>query len=510
LKSKKSIKRLLVLLITCLAWQRLVAAEIRPNIVFILCDDLGYGDVHALNSQHCKISTPCMDKIISEGLAFTEAHSSASVCTPSRYSVLTGRYCWRTKKQTSVIFTPDYKDLIAPDRLTLPKVLKTAGYQTAMFGKWHLGADVGMKAKSEIDFTKKIGGGPLGAGFDYYYGFLNSLDMMPYVFIENDHWVGIPTEKMERNKSPHVRPGPKMAGFELEQGLPEMAKRTIEYIRKNAKSDKPFFAYVALPSPHTPHVPAKEWDGKSKLGKYADYVMETDFYIGEIAAALKSEGIDSKTLFIVSSDNGCSPDAGTINLEAAGHFASGDRRGYKTDIWDGGHRIPLLVKWPDVVKPGRKSAQIAGLQDWFATFAEMVGFKVPDNAGEDSFSVLPILQGKEQSSRTSIIYHSIKGCFAIQSGPWKLEFTQGSGGRDKGGVTDTPGQLYEMSQDIGEKTNLYGKNPEVVNQLTKLIEKQISEGRSTPGAKQSNDTQVILWKKEGNSTKDNAGHEGEG
>ena len=294
-----------------------------------------------------------------------------------------------------------------------------------MFGKWHLGADVGMKAKSEIDFTKKIGGGPLGAGFDYYYGFLNSLDMMPYVFIENDHWVGIPTEKMERNKSPHVRPGPKMAGFELEQGLPEMAKRTIEYIRKNAKSDKPFFAYVALPSPHTPHVPAKEWDGKSKLGKYADYVMETDFYIGEIAAALKSEGIDSKTLFIVSSDNGCSPDAGTINLEAAGHFASGDRRGYKTDIWDGGHRIPLLVKWPDVVKPGRKSAQIAGLQDWFATFAEMVGFKVPDNAGEDSFSVLPILQGKEQSSRTSIIYHSIKGWFAIQSGPWKLEFTQG-------------------------------------------------------------------------------------
>ena len=199
---------MLVLLITCLAWQRLVAAEIRPNIVFILCDDLGYGDVHALNSQHCKISTPCMDKIISEGLAFTEAHSSASVCTPSRYSVLTGRYCWRTKKQTSVIFTPDYKDLIAPDRLTLPKVLKTAGYQTAMFGKWHLGADVGMKAKSEIDFTKKIGGGPLGAGFDYYYGFLNSLDMMPYVFIENDHWVGIPTEKMERNKSPHVRPGP--------------------------------------------------------------------------------------------------------------------------------------------------------------------------------------------------------------------------------------------------------------------------------------------------------------
>ncbi len=493
-------KRLLIILslLGCLAAQ---AASNKPNIVVVLADDLGYGDVQCLNPQHGKIKTPNLDRLASQGMTFTDAHSGSSVCTPTRYGLLTGRYAWRTRLQNGVL-DGYVEPLIAAQRLTLPSMLKQQGYQTACIGKWHLGFTIegadktGNSGKKDAKAKQenKLMGAPLGAitkdgpttrGFDTFYGFHHAR-MMKSVF-ENDRVTQI---------------------VEPVDMLPSLVKNTRAYLLKQANAKKPFFLYMPLSSPHTPIVPSKEWQGKSGLGDYGDFVMETDWAVGEVMGALKEAGLEDDTLIIFSSDNGCSPQAGTPKLEAQGHFASAQYRGYKSDIWDGGHRVPFLVRWPGKVKAGTECDKLICLTDIMATCADILSVKLPDNAGEDSVSILPALLGREQVPlREAVVHHSISGQFAVRQSSWKLELCPGSGGWSKPGDNEARKQglpaiqLYDLKSDIAETRNVQAENPEVVARLTRLLEDQVANGRSTPGAKQTNDAKVQIIKSPGGKSK---------
>ncbi|WP_309710356.1 arylsulfatase [Armatimonas sp.] len=463
----------------------------QPNIVYILADDLGYGDVQCLNPQRGKIKTPNLDKLASQGMTFTDAHSSSSVCTPTRYGLLTGRYNWRTSLQSSVL-SGYSKPLIAADRLTVPALLKQQGYTTACIGKWHLGMGI-----PEGQPSPQLTDGPTTRGFDYYFGISASLDMPPFAYIENDRF----TEPLTTTKK-WQRTGAAAASFEAVDVLPKLTQKAVEYVSKQAKSGKPFFLYFPLTSPHTPILPTKEWQGKSSLGKYGDFVMATDAALGEVMAALKKAGVDKNTLVIFTSDNGCSKAAGIPAMQAKGHFPSAELRGSKSDIFDGGHRVPFFAHWPAKVKAGSKSAQLICHTDLMATCAEIVGAKLPDNAGEDSVSLLPaLLDTAKAPLHEAVVHHSIEGAFAIRQGNWKLELCADSGGWS----VPVPGspeakllpttQLYDLSNDLAEAKNVQAEHPEVVARLTKLLERYIAEGRSTPGAKQTNDAVIQIRKK---------------
>jgi len=470
----------------------------KPNVVFILADDLGYGDVQCLNPQRGKIATPHLDKLAAQGMTFTDAHSSSSVCTPTRYSILTGRYNWRTRLQAGVL--NGYSEpLIEADRLTVPKLLRQHGYSTAMIGKWHLGMGI---PKDEA--SPAIPAGPTTRGFDYYFGIAASLDMPPFAYIENDRF----TEPLTTTKK-WQRTGAAAASFEAVDVLPMLARKAVDYVTAQAKTGKPFFLYLPLTSPHTPILPSKEWQGKSSIGKYGDFVMETDWAVGEVMAAMEKAGISKNTLVIFTSDNGCSKAAKITEMEAKGHFPSADLRGSKSDIWDGGHRIPFLVRWPERIKPGSRSDQIVGQIDLMATCAELLGARLPDNAGEDSVSILPALLGTAKAPpREALVHHSINGSFAIRQGDWKLELCADSGGWSN----PTPGseaakalpdtQLYNLRADLAEAKNVHAENPEVVARLTKLLEQYIANGRSTPGAKQANDVAIQIRKKADKTAKE--------
>ena len=460
-----------------------------PNFIIILADDLGYGDVQC-NNPRGKIPTPNIDRLAAGGLRFTDAHSGSAVCTPTRYGILTGRYSWRTGLQSGVLMGYD-KPLIAADRVTLPGLLRKAGYTTACFGKWHLGMDI-PKATNEL----QIANGPTTRGFDYFFGISASLDMAPFAFIENDHLTQAPTATKK-----WVREGPAAPDFEAEDVLPELTRRTVEFIGRRAEDKKPFFIYMPLNSPHTPIVPAKEWRGKSGLGDYGDFVMQTDWTVGQVKAALDRAGLAGNTVLCVTSDNGCSPAAKVEQLEEQGHFPSAQFRGYKADIFEGGHRVPFIVQWPDRVQSGGVTDQTVCLTDFMATFADIVGVSLPDNAAEDSISLLPALLGKaDKPLREAVIHHSINGSFSIRQGNWKLELCPGSGGWS----SPKPGsdaeknlprvQLYDLAADPAEKRNLQVERPEVVSRLTGLIEQYIERGRSTPGKAQPNDAPIELDK----------------
>jgi arylsulfatase A-like enzyme len=478
----------------------------KPNIVLVLADDLGYGDVHCLNPRRGKIATPHMDRLAAQGMVFTEAHGGSSVCTPTRYGILTGRYAWRTRLQSGVLLGLS-PPLIARDRLTVAKLLRSKGYHTACLGKWHLGMELPCKGAGplkessagwDVDYTRRIAHGPITAGFDYYFGISASLDMPPYIWIENDRTVG--TASVEKT---WIRKGAAHPEFEAIDVLPMLTRKAVEYIRKQAepaRSGTPFFLYLPLTSPHTPILPAKEWQGKSGLSAYGDFVMQTDATVGAVLEALEKHHLTEDTLVIVTSDNGCSPAAGIGELESKGHYPSADFRGAKADIWDGGHHIPFIARWPGTVPPGSRCDRLLCLTDFMATFAELVSAKPPDNAGEDSVSFLPALQGRKAPPRDAIVHHSIEGKFAIRQGEWKLELCPGSGGWSKPGDSEArklklpPMQLYDMRADVGERKNLLAEQPEVVDRLTKLLEKYVADGRSTPGPRQPNDVPVLLRK----------------
>lgn len=483
----------------------------KPNIVYVLADDLGYGDVKCLNAAG-KIATPNMNRLAADGMIFTDAHGSSAVCTPTRYSLLTGRYNWRSTLQAGVLVGYG-KPLIKPDQLTVPALLKQYGYHTACIGKWHLGMSMapGNRAADSaaggarwpVDFGKPIQDGPVTRGFDYFYGIAASLDMPPFVYIENDRWTAMPT--VEKT---WIRKGPAAADFEAVDVLPTFTRKAVAYLDARAKAGGPFFLYLPLNSPHTPIVPAAEWKGKSGLNAYADFVMETDWAIGEVLQALERNDLERSTLVIVTSDNGCSPSANFAQLQKNGHNPSYVFRGMKSDIWDGGHHIPFIARWPGKVAAGSKSSQLICLGDLLATCADLLGTRLPATAGEDSVSILPALLGKaDKPLREALVHHSIEGRFAIRQGNWKLELCPGSGGWSQPGDTAArkqglpPVQLYDLAADIGETHNVQAEHPETVERLTRLLEKYVADGRSTPGAPQKNDGPVDIWKKQSNELK---------
>jgi arylsulfatase A-like enzyme len=494
-----------------------VHAADKPNFVFILCDDLGYGDVRCLNPDG-KIATPNMDRIAREGVLFSDAHTPSSVCTPTRYGVMTGRYNWRTKLQSGVLGGLSPR-LIEQGRMTVADLLKSQGYGTACIGKWHLGMDWTVKPGQTVaelsieapeqawsaDFTQPAKNGPLSVGFDHYFGISASLDMVPYVFIEDDHVVAQPTETMKlkmniEKQERFTREGPGAPGFKGEDVLPTLGRRAAEYIARS--KDKPFFLYLPLNSPHTPILPTDEWRGKAHLNAYADFVMQTDAVVGQVLEALETAGVAQNTFIVLTSDNGCSPSADYPALLEKGHNPSHVFRGHKADIYEGGHRVPFFVRWPAQVAAGQISGQIVCLTDFMATVAEITGATLPENAGEDSISFLPVLLGqKDKPLRQQIVHHSITGNFAIREGKWKLALCPGSGGWSDprpGSVLPAGApqvQLFDLEADIGERTNLQQKFPEIVANLTMKLETLVAHGRSTPGDRQSNAVAVDIWKK---------------
>jgi arylsulfatase A-like enzyme len=490
----------------------LSAAE-KPNIVYVLCDDLGYGDLKCLNAQS-KIATPNFDRVAAAGMIFTDAHSGSAVCTPTRYGILTGRYAWRTTLQQSVLGGLSPR-LIEPDRLTVASLLKQHGYHTAAIGKWHLGMNWVKKPGKEVselsietpeqvgnvEYGQPIAGGPTTVGFDYYFGISASLDMVPYTFIENDRVTVFPSvekefEMMQGRMGAMTRRGPAAPKFEAEDVLPTLTSKAVEYIGQRAaeaKAGTPFFLYLPLASPHTPIVPTEAWKGKSGLNPYADFVMQTDAAIGHVLDSLDKNGLTDDTLVIVTSDNGCSPQAKFEELVPKGHNPSHVFRGHKADIYEGGHRVPFLVRWPGKVRAGTKSDHTICLTDLFATLADTLGAKLPANAAEDSVSFLSTLTNSHRIIlREATVHHSINGSFAIRQENWKLCFCPGSGGwsAPRPDRDDTSGmptiQLFDLEADIGETKNVAAENQAIVEGLAKLMEKYVSEGRSTPGPAQKN------------------------
>lgn len=475
------------------------AQEGRPNVVILLADDLGYGDVRCLNPDG-KIATPHFDRLAREGMIFSDAHSGSAVCTPTRYGLLTGRYAWRTRLKSGVLGGYS-RPLIEPGRLTIGQLAKQRGYATGCVGKWHLGMDMPLKdggiaddggnfgngyARAwDVDYAGKIAGGPNSAGFDYYFGISASLDMSPFLFIENDRFTAVPTKEKKI-----VRNGPAGDDFEAVNVLPTLTQKAVAFIERQsaaARAGQPFLLYFPLNAPHAPVEPSDAWRGKSGINDYADFVMQVDDTLGRVLDALEKGGVADNTLIVATSDNGCSPTADFKALAEKGHHPSYHFRGYKADIFEGGHRVPFLARWPAKIAPGSRSDQVICLTDLMATLADVVDLELPDGAGEDSVSLLPALLDEAHAPlREAIVNHSINGSFAIRQANWKLELCPDSGGwsgpqpgsKEAAGLP--PVQLYDLSADVGERKNVSDENPAMVARLTALLQQYVAAGRSTP------------------------------
>ena len=480
----------------------------KPNIVFILADDMGYGDLSCLN-ENSQIPTPNIDRIAQDGMFFSDAHSPSAICTPTRYGTLTGRYCWRTRIKSGVAWGYS-KHLIEPERMTVPSLLSDHGYNTAAFGKWHLGmdmptpaggpiadphADVDKRAyHGDVDWSGTIENGPLAVGFDHFYGISASLDMHPYIYIDDDRFVGECTTTQDllfvtRDYRPARyadNSGPAHKDFVAEDVLPTIKHKTAEYIEQQSSST-PFFVYMPLSAPHIPIVPSEQYRGRSKLGPYGDFCIEVDDTVGEVLDALERKGLAENTLVIFTSDNGCAPYVGVEDMNAKGHYPSYIYRGYKSDIYEGGHRVPFLARWPGKIMAGSSSDETICLTDLLATCAGILGAELPDDAGEDSYNILPALLADDRTEpiREATVSQSGDGSFTIRQGRWKLENTASGGGYSRLTAEEAqeqglpPIQLYDLEADIAEKTNVYKENPEVVEKLHALLEKYKREGRST-------------------------------
>lgn len=490
-------------------------ASSKPNILIILADDMGYGDLQCYNPEHGKILTPSMDRLAAEGMRFSDAHSSSSVCSPSRYSLMTGRYHWRTRLQSGIVDIFG-EPLIVPERMTIGTLAKQQGYATACIGKWHLGwdwpipknqrplfqipkgNDEGAPTQAHLSawrdvFTQPIPGGPISRGFDEYFG-TNAPNWPPFCFIENDRTVGIPTEFLP----PHLlknnlatKPGPALEGWQLESILPALGERAADFIARQTKAQRPFLLYLPLTSPHTPIAINDQWKGKSRLHYYADFMMETDALVGRVLEALEKAGAAPNTLVLLTSDNGKDPYTGASELEQKGHFSSGPFRGYKHSVYEGGHRMPFIVRWPLVVKPGSVCRQLVGQTDILATLAQIWGVKLPDNAGEDSFSFLQLLKGAEEPVRQSAVSTSAAGVPGLRQGPWKLILEADQQAKV---------QLYNLEEDPAETHNRAADEPERVAGMSALLEKLIVNGRSTPGLIQKNDVKVVRFPRQSTPT----------
>lgn len=469
---------------------------------------MGYGDI-SRNNENCPFTTRHLDQMCDAGMRFTDAHASSAVCTPSRYSILTGRYNWRSTLKSSVI--GGYASpLINRNRKTVADFLKSQGYRTIAVGKWHLGMEFtkypefferpDFDACDGIDYAGKISRGPTDNGFDYYYGISASLDMPPYVYIENDHFTAIPDHTTRGTGKGYWRAGPTASDFIHEKTLDRLTDIVLRQIGEQATTKvEPFFIYFPMPAPHTPILPAKEFQGKSGTNAYGDFVLHCDSVVGKINNALKKQGLYDDTIVIYTSDNGCSPMADYEELKAKGHNPSYVFRGTKADIFEGGHRIPLVVQWPGKIQGGTVCDRLVCLSDFFATMADMLGAKLPDDVAEDSVSNLPLwLDETHPDVREDLVHQSIDGSLSIRRGRWKLEMCPGSGGWSfpRPGVDDTSSlpafQLYDLLEDIGETTNVIDCHPDIFKELRQRLATHIRNGRSTPGVHQRNEG-VQIW-----------------
>ncbi|CAA6691677.1 MULTISPECIES: arylsulfatase [unclassified Lentimonas] len=475
----------------------------RPNIIFILADDMGYGSVQA-NNEKCTIPTPNLNRLVEEGMNFTDAHSDSSVCTPSRYGLMTGRYSWRSGLKSGVTWG-FFPALIEPEIETVAEVLRDAGYDTGMIGKWHIGIDFTNKQGQTIaeemrldqhlfvncadfqkvnlrydwrklDFTQPIKGGPVDHGFNYYFGD-DIPNMPPYVFYRDNMIVDQPTET--KPKKMFGIAGPMTPGWTLEAVMPALAADAERYIAEKAHQDEPFFLYFSLNSPHTPIAPSDEFKGKSGLNLYADWIIQTDAAVGTVLEALDAQGIAENTLVIFSTDNG-STGKELGELKKMGCDLTHQFRGQKRSIYEGGHRVPYIVRWPKVTPAGSSNDTPICLNDFLATSAAIAGVKLDENTGPDSHNILPLYEGKERAENPAVIHHDFDGGYAIRRGDWKLVFQL-----DRKNKTFTR-ELYNMSDDVKETTDVLASSPEVAAQLEALFKNQVRAGRSTPGPQQAN------------------------
>lgn len=477
----------------------------KPNVVYILADDMGYGDVSACNAGS-KIATPNIDRLGREGMRFTDAHTNSSVCTPTRYGILTGRYCWRTEKKSGVL-QGHSGHLIDSARETVASFLRKRGYATACIGKWHLGMDwtskdgqkVNVSSGKNVDFQQPVTNGPLDLGFDYYFGISASLNHAPHAYIENRKVLGkltwVEGKQARGKRNIDGKDGWVADNYEQDEVLSTFTEKTIDWLGQHRRKapHQPFFVYLPLSAPHAPIVPSAGFQGKSPLGKYGDYCLEVDWVVGRVLGALEKLDLADNTVVVFTSDNGPSPQAKLERLQALGHLASGGFRGLKGSLWEAGHRVPFLVRWPAVVKAGEVSKQVICTTDLLATLADLHDAELPGNAGEDSVSFLPALRGKPilGNTKRAVVHHSDSGLFAIRRGNWKVVFDKGGGTRRKN-PRDPPVrnpaevQLFDMERDSVESSNLQEERPEIVKELAVLLYKYITDGRSTPGARQNN------------------------
>jgi len=478
-----------------MAWKTPARKSTPPNIVYILADDLGYGDVSIYNPGGA-VPTPNIDKLATQGMRFTDAHSPSSVCTPTRYGLLTGRYPWRSRLPVGVLRGYS-RTLIEAERPTVASLLKSQGYETAVVGKWHLGLDwvsqaahrdslqkpnYGIKTEmlpDQIDFNQKAAQGPQTVGFNYSYVLPASLDMPPYCYLENQQLTELPTAYTDGNKlesgytGPFWRAGKKSPSFDFYGVLPRFVDKANAFLKRQSKQ-KPFFLYLPLAAPHTPWVPTPDYRGKSKAGEYGDFLQQVDAAVGQVLHTLDSMGLSDNTLVVFTSDNG--PYWRENFVKQFNHKAAGPFRGMKGDAFEGGHRIPFIVRWPGKVKAGSISNATTTLTNLLATCAEILKVKDARYKVEDSYSILPVLLGKStQVARQPAVVHSSSiGYFAIRHGDWKLIEGLGSGGFTEprnvvptaGGPT---GQLYNLAEDVGETKDLYAQHPEKVQELRKLL-----------------------------------------
>lgn len=476
------------LTILCLLLGRFSQAAGKPNIILILADDMSFDSVSANNSEMGELKTPHLDTLIAEGMNFIDAHSGSAVCTPTRYGLLTGRYCWRTKLKREVLWEWA-APLIEKDRLTVAELLRDHGYRTGMVGKWHLGMDwydgngktvngdlkltdsffkndQAAKRISEVeklvDFSQPITGGPTDHGFDYFYG-LDAPNFPPYLWMENNKLLGTPSIPKPDDMFGH--PGPMLPGWKLEDILPALARKSGEWISGQSESDAPFFLYLSLTSPHTPIAPSEEFRGKSGISEYADFVIETDWVVGHIMEVLDGAGISDDTLLIFTTDNGTSGKADFKELESHGVNLRHHFKGHKTHIHEGGHRVPFIARWPGEIKPGSTCSETICLNDFMATTADLLDVTLPDNAAEDSTSILPLLTGEKINlpNRPMVVNHDYGGTFAIRKGKWKL--------------VDSV-KLFDLNVDPKESNDVARQFPEVVQELTKTLKEYKEGGRS--------------------------------
>jgi arylsulfatase A len=491
----KPVALLLGLLLTATASAR------QPNILLLYADDLGYGDLGCYNPQS-KIPTPHLDQLASQGMRFTDAHSSSGICTPSRYAMLTGRHHWRDFHGIVNAFG---KSVFQPERLTLPEMLQAKGYTTAAIGKWHLGWDWdairkpgapknGIKPE-DFDWSKPIPDGPLAHGFDRYFGD-EVINFPPYCWIENDKVLKAPDTMMDPQKWKSIkegnwecRPGPMTSDWDPYQNLPETTRRGVDYIKAQKDSEKPFFLYFAFPSPHAPIIPNGAFDGKSKAGPYGDFVVETDDSVGRLLKALDESGQADDTLVIFSADNGPEKYAYARD-EKTGHWSAHPLRGLKRDIYEGGHRVPTIIKWPGITKPGTVSDALVSQIDFMATLASALGHSLPADAAEDSHDLLPVLKGEKASVRGTHVHNTNPKGYAIRHGDWLLvdaptgyvsggnkawEARRGYQPDGKAGV-----ELYNLKTDLAQKHNVAAEHPERVAELKALLKKIREQGHSAP------------------------------